>query len=252
MSHKSKILAVAVGSALVVCETTVMGGMPAPLPTNWTKGHTPEWVSHGESWNSSSIDARVQAISFFLVFLLICACGVKWLWAVLRREMTWLPVLDYRRAVSLTILWGLLFIVVLTMISGARELMTPGAWRKQGWTYKLADATSTASVANDSRSQRRKTLEQLRIGLLTYAATHQGQFPLQNDPAIDASLWDMAGWPGVQFQMVSDREAGSAPQLLVFEPEVDGEERQVILTNGMIGTMRSAEIRQAVMERIEP
>jgi hypothetical protein len=25
------------------------------------------------------------------------------------------------------------------MISGARELMTPGAWEKQGVTYRLAD-----------------------------------------------------------------------------------------------------------------
>lgn len=39
---------------------------------------------------------------------------------------------------GLVVLWGLLFIVVLAMISGARELMTPGAWEKQGATYRLA------------------------------------------------------------------------------------------------------------------
>ncbi len=36
------------------------------------------------------------------------------------------------------IIWGLLFVLVLTMISGARELMTPGAWEKEGFTYVLA------------------------------------------------------------------------------------------------------------------
>jgi hypothetical protein len=30
-----------------------------------------------------------------------------------------------------------LFLLVLTMISGARELMTPGAWEKKGFTYQL-------------------------------------------------------------------------------------------------------------------
>jgi hypothetical protein len=36
-------------------------------------------------------------------------------------------------------LWGLLFLLILTMISGARELMTPGAWEKHGSTYRLKD-----------------------------------------------------------------------------------------------------------------
>ena len=35
------------------------------------------------------------------------------------------------------VLWGLLFMLVLTMISGARELLTPGAWEKKGATYQL-------------------------------------------------------------------------------------------------------------------
>ena len=48
-----------------------------------------------------------------------------------------LPKLNFWRALGLTVLWGLLFMVVLTMISGGRELMTPGAWDRQGATYKL-------------------------------------------------------------------------------------------------------------------
>jgi len=53
--------------------------------------------------------------------------------------LTWLPRLSFGRALAGVILWGLLFFIVLTMISGARELMTPGAWKKDGATYKLAD-----------------------------------------------------------------------------------------------------------------
>ena len=37
------------------------------------------------------------------------------------------------------VVWGSLFVLVLTMISGARELMTPGAWKKDGITYVLED-----------------------------------------------------------------------------------------------------------------
>ena len=30
--------------------------------------------------------------------------------------------------------------IVLTMISGARELMTPGAWERNGVTYRLSES----------------------------------------------------------------------------------------------------------------
>ena len=88
---------------------------------------------------------RVQTISFFLMGLLGSAALVQLLWNFLRRDFTSLPRLNYWRALAVVVLWGLLFVVVLTMISGARELMTPGAWEKQGLTYKLADSSGTQS-----------------------------------------------------------------------------------------------------------
>ena len=69
--------------------------------------------------------------------LLVSAGLIQLLWNSLRKSFTRLPRLNYPRAIGLVVLWGLLFIVVLTMISGARELMTPGAWEKQGATYRL-------------------------------------------------------------------------------------------------------------------
>jgi len=86
-------------------------------------------------------DLRVEAISFFLLLLSLSGAAVQLLWnRVLRASFTTLPRLNYWRAMGLIALWGLLFIVVLTMISGARELMTPGAWEKHGVTYQLAPA----------------------------------------------------------------------------------------------------------------
>jgi hypothetical protein len=81
---------------------------------------------------------RLAAISFFIALILLCAAGVRLLWnRVLQASFPKLPRLTYAKSLGLIALWGLLFIVVLTMISGARELMTPGAWERDGATYKL-------------------------------------------------------------------------------------------------------------------
>jgi len=112
--------------------------MPAVLPSNWTQDHPSSWAT-GAGSGPSPMAPYLQGISFFVVGLFVCAWAVKGLWNILRKDLAWLPPLSYGRSLSLVILWGFLFVVVLTMISGARELMTPGAWQKQGWTYRLAE-----------------------------------------------------------------------------------------------------------------
>ncbi len=225
----------------------IFAGMPATLPTEWTKEHSPNWGFSGEGAGSVFYAYETwQAISFFVIVVLLSAWVVQQLWGLLHQTISWLPVLSYSRALSFVLLWGVLFILVLTMISGARELMTPGAWRKQGWTYKLAAADRPADSSIDPRAERRLALEKLRTELWRYAATHQGRFPEKGDPDIDPALWNLPGWPGLQFLLISDREADDGGRLLAFEPEVDGQERQVLLTNGMIGTMRSADIPKAM------
>src|SRR5437879_1673197 len=81
---------------------------------------------------------RLETLSFFLVVFLACGKGLQLLWNWLRSDFTRLPRLSYFKALGLLTVWGLLFAVVLTMISGARELLTPGAWEKVGITYRLA------------------------------------------------------------------------------------------------------------------
>ena len=81
--------------------------------------------------------ARLDSISFFLVVLLLLAGLVQLLWNYLAKDFQKLPRMTYGRALAAVTLWGLVFMLVLTMISGARELMTPGAWEKNGATYKL-------------------------------------------------------------------------------------------------------------------
>jgi hypothetical protein len=83
------------------------------------------------------VGLRLQTISFFLLIFCLLSWAVKGLWNFLRRDFPRMPRLSYRRALAMVALWGMLFVLILTMISGARELMTPGAWQQDGATYRL-------------------------------------------------------------------------------------------------------------------
>ena len=72
---------------------------------------------------------RIEAISFFVVVLLIAAAVVRWLWNSLAAEFAAAATAHYRRALAAVVL-GHALAVVLTMIAGSRELLTPGAWQK--------------------------------------------------------------------------------------------------------------------------
>src|SRR5262245_19393132 len=100
---------------------------------------------------------RLEDISFFAVLLFGCALGIKGLWNFVARDLPRWPRLGYGRALGLTLLLSLLMLLVLSMISGARELLTPGAWRKQGHAYRLTDPATDP--------QRRQSLESLRSAL---------------------------------------------------------------------------------------
>ena len=121
--------AVAFASAVILAANAATAGMPSPLPDD-----LPRVLRLGES-----AEARIQAILFFLGGLLLSAAAVWGLWNYLRRDFPRWPRLSFGKALAIVVLWGLMFVIVLTMISGARELMTPGAWKKTGITYKLAD-----------------------------------------------------------------------------------------------------------------
>ena len=72
-----------------------------------------------------------------------------------------------------------------------------------------------------------------------------------DDPAIEPEQWNIPGWPGLKFFYVAGQRGGTAGRLMVYEPELDSDERQVLLSSGMVGTMRTTEIRQA-LARVQP
>lgn len=240
--------------------TVVHAGMPGILPTPWTAENP---GGYGQSSHNPTIDKLFQGISFFGACLLAASVGVRWTWNTLHRDFERLPYLSYGRALSLTFLWGLLFVVVLTMVSGARELMTQGAWQKQGWTYSLRQTFDEKTEAG-SETSRRQALEKLRFQLWNYAASHAGQFPdFAGDSAeasvkpdhdlIPTSSWDVPSWPGLTFQYVEGLSASDAGSVLVFEPSIDPDNRMVLLTNGVIGSLPVEELRRLLRKaRPEP
>lgn len=193
---------------------------------------------------------RVQTISFFLVGLLGSAGLIQVIWNRLGRDFSMLPALSYGKAVGLVSLWGLLFVLVLTMISGARELLTPGAWKKDGATYRLAEqppaAAPTPAVDEYRERERRQKLDELRIALWRYADSNDGHFPAdRKDSSIAGDKWLLPDLEGIHYFYVSGLSAGQGRTPLAYEPGIYGSRRYVLFANGDIAMLETDEIVNA-------
>ena len=186
---------------------------------------------------------RLQTLSFFLLCLLGCAWVVQRIWNSLAKEFPRLPRLDYRKALGLLTLWGLLFVLILTMISGARELMTPGAWKKVGYTYKLDEDKPPATAPVPREAERRQTLDRLRIALWTYARNHGDHFPAaEARSAIPEEAWRMPDASGMHYRYVPGLVPDVGHAVLAYEPALFGERRMVLRTDGQIVLMSPDEL----------
>ncbi|WP_437224003.1 hypothetical protein SH661x_003444 [Planctomicrobium sp. SH661] len=184
---------------------------------------------------------RWDSISFFLLIFLLCVAGVRWLWNRLTLDFTRLPRISYLTALSATFLWSLLFLLVLTMISGARELLTPGAWKKTGIVYTL-DEPHSRRESDSLLKGRQWHLEVLRSLLWTYAASHDGHFPDSIESSgIASELWKQPGTAEVRYGYHGGLKMGDAPSPLVFEYQIyDGAPPLVLSTDGIIKPVTTA------------
>ena len=195
---------------------------------------------------------RLEVISFFLLGLLVGAGVIRWVWNGLRKDFPVLPRLSYPRALGVVVLWGLLFILVLTMISGARELMTPGAWEKKGLTYRLAlpppppvEAEITARV---------QALSLLRDRLVSYAKDHGSAFPTpERTVDVREPLWLLPSPPGGRYIYVggrlADEDGGGRSSPLAYEPDSVGPDRLVLMTDGNVQWMPASEIKRVLSSK---
>lgn len=219
-------------SASFACARTVLAGMPSPLPND---------VVRVVQLNVSA-QHRIQAISFFLLGLLLSTLAVRWLWNFLRRDFSKLPHLTFGKALALVCIWGLLFVVVLTMISGARELMTPGAWQQNGLTYTIANEGAADAEELDKL---RREASILRLKNLLWELTEKsGHFPSSKSLAGDRQLWKVPGGNGLEYLYFPGNRNNSTRYLVACEPDLFHGTRFVLFSDGQVQTLTNGQIRK--------
>ena len=173
--------------------------------------------------------ARIDALSFFIFLYLVISWVVKLIWNQLAKSFISLPRLKYLQALGVVFVTGLLFYVVLTMISGARELLTPGAWEKQGAGYRLRED----GPAPLEKEDRRQALRKIQQAIWDYAKAHGGNAPASPlVEGIDPALWNFAG--GGLYCLMPGIRPAVGREILIYEPSAAGGRRFVLLADGSI------------------
>lgn len=198
---------------------------------------------------------RFSLISFFLLLLLVCTVFAQRLWNRIGNDFSQLPRLSFRGALAGVTLWGLMFIIVLTMISGARELMTPGAWVRTGFTSQLASQQPAAigdQVAQEVRrqlllqSERQVQLHRLWLELKRWCVEHDGLYPTAEQYAtLPAQLRLVPGDLPAEYVyrppvMTDEIPAESSDTPLVIEPAIFSDSIQLALyQSGVVAPVES-------------
>ncbi len=187
---------------------------------------------------------RLSTISFFLLIYCAASLTIWKLWNFLRADFQRLPYLSLKKALAVVFLWGLAFHLILLMIAGTRELMTPEAWEKAGIIHQLSPDT-----AEQQFRMRHYKLVQLRDALWHFAEEHQGQFPIKTMPShIDEAIWfEPTGQ--LRYHYVEGLSITPSPVPLAYEPDVYGQERMVLFTNGHVELLPIERIRELTEKR---
>jgi hypothetical protein len=232
---------------LVVSRRDALAGMPSVTPADISRE-----IRGMQSGLSDLAYQRLEVVSFFLLGLLGCAWVIQRVWNGLRRDFPRLPRLSFARALGFIVLWGLLFVVVLTMISGARELMTPGAWIKEGLTYKLARPSAPPPIEDEIRA-RVEAITRLGRRLVSIAESRERVVPPDAESLIEAPLWQLPSPPGGRYHYVAGRLhregsfEGGTP--LVYEPDSVGPDRLVFTNDQVLMWLPAVEIDRLLSEK---
>jgi hypothetical protein len=190
--------------------------------------------------------ARIDALSFFLFTYLVISWVVKLIWNQLAKSFVSLPRLKYLQALGVVFMTGLMFYVVLTMISGARELLTPGAWEKQGAGYRLRED----GPAPLGKEERRQALRKVQEAIWDYAKAHGGNAPASPlVEGIDRALWNFEG--GGLYCLMPGVRPAVGREILVYEPSAAGGRRFVLLTDGSIEDRSEGTLKQQLDDQLK-
>lgn len=198
---------------------------------------------------------RLEAISFFVVVVLAGSWIVQRIWNSLRCDFPRLPRLSFARALGIVVLWGVAFLFVLLLITGARELLTPGAWVKSGSTFRLVDDPDPGEAVSRQLSARYAAMERLRTALFgTVDFAHRSLPERDAAEGLPPNLIDVPVYPGQTYRYVGGRipdgDRGFEPiELILYEGDALGPDRLVLLSNGTIVWMPVAQIDEMLRSK---
>jgi hypothetical protein len=182
---------------------------------------------------------RLEDISFFTFLLLLATLGIRFLWNFLAKDFPRLPRLSFLKALSLTALLGLGMLLILVMISGARELLTPGAWYRQSSHYRPNE------IGN--RELRQQSIESLRTALMQYAHAHDERFPPHDYVAeIPGKVWEAPDSTGTRYLYIGGLTLSESNAVMSCEPQNFGDVRLVLFASGKIQALKTAEIHRRI------
>ncbi|MDF1754679.1 MAG: hypothetical protein P1U89_17980 [Verrucomicrobiales bacterium] len=197
---------------------------------------------------------RLEVLSFFLATFLVSALILKAIWNYLAPDFSWMPRVTYRKSLAILTIAGLFLYVVLTMISGARELMTPGAWKKEGPTYRLRTDDEKAIPT----THRKMMIQNLSQRLSEYATTNNGKFPPQRlGPEIPVESWifSMDGKISMPFEYIAGQTLSTTDEektVIAYEPPIAGPNRFALFSDGSIGNFDWTILREIIVSQRNP
>lgn len=194
---------------LLLLPSVAWAGMPAPVTL------------------TDLANLRLQSISFFVALLLGAAWLVKRVW----NRWSQGPGIRFRHALGLVLVVALAMQVVLAMISGARELMTPGAWAPNGVSYDRQASHLTKDEAQLNAARTRQ-LERLRDALWAYADTHGALPPHAFGQHVAPELWQTID-ANLRFDYLPGAERGT-DRLVAVEPRAFGRDRLALFADGSV------------------
>lgn len=186
---------------------------------------------------------RLDTISFFLFLMLLVAFLVRGLWNHLKKDFSFLPSISLGRAFSLTLLVGIGMSIVLSMISGARELFTPGAWEKNGLTYNVAPIESSDEIL---LAMRRQKLKSLKDAIWKHAEQNDGKLPLNAfSSTVTQDLFFTLHPSKMRFEYRFNKAGlNGKTKPLAWEPDVYKKNRLVLFTDGEIKLLSADSFRE--------
>lgn len=175
-------------------------------------------------------DRLIGISTTFFVILVLVAIPVMYAWnaffAEIDGESKHFKRIGYVKSLGITFLGVCLFTLILVMVAGSRELLSPGAWVPDGMLSKTVYSVEGEKIAKDFDIDedemidqvRRKAMIRLRDALRRFAEEHDGRLPGTMDEPGFEELWQIPFAAGVSYEYYPEETGAELP--LVREPSV--------------------------------